>query len=89
MNEKKYWFPAKPPGYGWGWGLPLTWQGWVVFAAFWLLLVAGAILILPASPEWFMAWTFGLAAILIFICAKTGEPPGPFIGRDRHKGPGG
>lgn len=27
-NGKKIWFPAKR--YGWGWGLPVTWQGWVV-----------------------------------------------------------
>lgn len=27
-NGKSYWFPAKR--YGWGWGPPATWQGWVV-----------------------------------------------------------
>ncbi len=26
--EKKYWFPAKR--YGWGWGIPNVWQGWLV-----------------------------------------------------------
>ena len=30
--QPKYWFPAKR--YGWGWGLPGTWQGWLVVAAF-------------------------------------------------------
>jgi hypothetical protein len=29
-NEKTVWFIAKR--YGWGWGLPCAWQGWVVFA---------------------------------------------------------
>jgi len=24
----RYWFPARR--YGWGWGLPTAWQGWVV-----------------------------------------------------------
>ena len=24
MDDKRYWFPVKPPGYGWGWGLPLV-----------------------------------------------------------------
>lgn len=83
MNSK-YWFPAKPPGHGWGWGLPLTWQGWVVFVGFFVLLVAGAVFILPDSPGVYLAYVFGLAAILIFICAKKGEPPGPFLGRDRN-----
>ena len=35
MNkEMRYWFPAKR--YGWGWGPPQTWQGWVVFVVGWL-----------------------------------------------------
>ena len=37
-QDPEYWFPAKR--YGWGWGLPATWQGWTVLAAF-LILVAG------------------------------------------------
>ncbi|HTS17465.1 MAG TPA: hypothetical protein VMP11_07825 [Verrucomicrobiae bacterium] len=27
-NDKRVWFRAKR--YGWGWGLPCAWQGWVV-----------------------------------------------------------
>jgi hypothetical protein len=30
-HMSRYWFPAKR--YGWGWGLPVTWQGWAVLAA--------------------------------------------------------
>ena len=41
MNEKfQYWFPAKR--YGWGWGLPQTWQGWVAFVV-WLAALFGGI----------------------------------------------
>ncbi|MCA1857071.1 alkaline shock response membrane anchor protein AmaP [Massilia oculi] len=79
MSDKTrpaYWFPAKPPGHGWGWGLPLTWQGWVVFVGFFVLLVAGAVLILPHGAWYFEAWVFGLAALLILICVWKGEPPG-------------
>jgi hypothetical protein len=36
----EYWFPAKR--YGWGWGLPTAWQGWLVFVGYILLLVVGA-----------------------------------------------
>lgn len=55
MNiERKYWFPAKR--YGWGWGLPVRWQGWVCLAAY----MAGVALTLhffrPArEPGLFMA----------------------------------
>jgi hypothetical protein len=30
--DPKYWFPAKR--YGWGWGFPVTWQGWLALAVF-------------------------------------------------------
>lgn len=35
-ETRRIWFPAKR--YGWGWGLPVAWQGWVV-----LLLYAAVI----------------------------------------------
>lgn len=40
MNEsKRYWFPAKK--YGWGWGMPATWQGWLVLGAYLALTLGG------------------------------------------------
>ena len=35
----------RPPAtrYGWGWGLPTVWQGWVVLLAFIGLLMAAAL----------------------------------------------
>src|SRR6266702_3273794 len=30
QSDGKYWFPAKR--YGYGWGIPTTWQGWLVLA---------------------------------------------------------
>jgi hypothetical protein len=74
MDEtKRYCFRAKR--YGWGWGLPATWQGWVVFVA-WLVVV------LLISP-WLVAYSRALfflfigtmSAVLIAICYVTGEPP--------------
>ena len=39
QNATRYWFPAKR--YGWGWGFPITWEGWLTLAVFsgWLPLV--------------------------------------------------
>jgi hypothetical protein len=37
--EPRFWFPAKK--IGWGWGPPVTWQGWVVVALYFAVLVAG------------------------------------------------
>lgn len=31
-SQNKYWFPAKR--YGWGWGLPVRWEGWVCLAIY-------------------------------------------------------
>jgi drug/metabolite transporter (DMT)-like permease len=72
--ESKYWFPAKR--YGWGWGPPRTWQGWLVLAAFFALLAVGAIVFLPKQETGgFLAYTAVLVALLIAICYVTGEPP--------------
>ena len=73
-DKRTYWFRAKE--YGWGWGLPLTWQGWVVFAAFFLLVIAGALVLLPKyGPAVFLPYTVLLVLILIGVCWLTGEPP--------------
>jgi uncharacterized membrane protein YhaH (DUF805 family) len=73
-NTKPYWFPAKR--YGWGWGLPSAWQGWVVFIIF-----IGVVSILPAivrpddnMPLFLLAMTSAVA-VLIAICYAKGEPP--------------
>jgi len=76
MNgEKKYWFPAKT--FGWGWGLPQTWQGWVVFLVY-LLAVAAGLFLFPPERRMvaFQAWVWTWTGALVFICWKTGEPPG-------------
>lgn len=73
-NTRPYWFPAK--NYGWGWGFPCAWQGWVTFIIF-----IGGVSILPfvINPSehllTFMAATVGAAAILIGVCYAKGEPP--------------
>jgi len=69
-----YWFPAKR--YGWGWGLPSSWQGWVVLAAFIGLLAVGFLLFPPnKSLGAFLAYVVGLSALLFAICWLKGEPP--------------
>jgi hypothetical protein len=80
--EAKYWFPAKR--YGWGWGLPARWQGWVVMAAYFVLLVAGVLLFPPhAKPVGFVVSILVLTAVLTGVCWLTGEPPRWRWGDDR------
>lgn len=69
-----YWFPAKH--YGWGWGLPATWQGWLVLAAYTLLMIAAGFLFPPDTQfNAFITSVAVLSALLVFVCWLTGEPP--------------
>ena len=71
-NEKPVWFTAKR--YGWGWGLPCAWQGWVVFTV-WLALISGTAFLL--APRHFALWMASLAvlsAALFVVCLIKGEP---------------
>jgi hypothetical protein len=36
-NTKKPWFRQKR--YGYGWGLPLTWQGWLLLVAYFVFII--------------------------------------------------
>ncbi|MFP3891888.1 hypothetical protein [uncultured Ralstonia sp.] len=69
-----YWFRAKR--YGWGWGLPVRWQGWLVFVGYFILLIAGVIILRPAhAPILFVAYTMALSLLLVLVCWWKGEPP--------------
>lgn len=73
-QEPRYWFPAKR--YGWGWGAPVTWQGWAVLAGFVALLVVGSVVIPPARHlGWFFVYQAVLCAVLVAVCYRKGEPP--------------
>jgi hypothetical protein len=72
--EPAYWFPAKR--YGWGWGLPMTWQGWLVLAAFAALVVAGTFLFPPTkATAAYIVYIVILSALLTGVCWLKGEPP--------------
>ena len=72
--SSRYWFRAKR--YGWGWGLPLTWQGWATLATFVASSVAGGLLFPPrkALPA-FIACVVVLSGLLLVVCWLKGEPP--------------
>ena len=74
MNDSKpkIWFPAKT--YGWGWGPPVCWQGWVVVVIYMALLAGGACWLMPRKPA-FVAYTIGLSLALTFVCWLKGEKP--------------
>ena len=73
-SKKDIWFPAKR--YGWGWGLPIAWQGWVVFIGYLALFIWGVqVLRHQFSPlEYFFYFVF-TTAVLIGFCWAKGEKP--------------
>ena len=74
MNGKPYWFRAKR--YGWGWGLPLTWQGWVSLTLFIVLALLGIVLFPPRSePVFFVVYALVISLLFTAICWLKGEPP--------------
>jgi hypothetical protein len=77
-ERREIWFPAKR--YGWGWGLPVTWQGWLVLAGYFLLAIGGAGILLSkpnavASPIAFSVYMLLLSLALIWVCWIKGERP--------------
>jgi hypothetical protein len=76
-EEDRIWFPAKT--YGWGWGLPLCWQGWVVFGVWWVLLVGGSVVIPHTHAAVFAvaysAYAVTLGTALVAVCWLKGEKP--------------
>ncbi len=70
-DKKNYWFPAKK--YGFGWGMPITWQGWIVFIAY-IIAVLVSSLLLPARPLLYTTVVTIGTGILVLITVITGEP---------------
>ena len=73
-KTKRYWFPAKR--YGWGWGFPCAWQGWVVFLVFILVVLILPFVIDPNDQmPLYLGTMMGAAALLLGVCYAKGEPP--------------
>jgi len=76
MNKPtpRYWFPAKR--YGWGWGLPLTWQGWTAIIVWAVVLAVGISFVRPNHhPVFYGLFIVAMVAILTAVCYSKGEPP--------------
>jgi hypothetical protein len=76
MNDPNaYWFPAKR--YGWGWGPPTAWQGWMVLIV-WAAVFTVGIFVLRLrgfSVPAHIVWAIAMSLVLVVICYLKGEPP--------------
>ena len=74
MDKQQYWFPAKR--FGWGWGAPQTWQGWVAIVVWFTVFFGGVIVLgLRAYPLAHALWVAAMALALLVVCWWKGEPP--------------
>jgi hypothetical protein len=53
----------------------MTWQGWVIFAAFLVLLAVGGAVIPKHSFAGFIVYAVGLSIVFAAVCWWKGEPP--------------
>ncbi len=72
-TNDKPWFRAKR--YGWGWGAPTCWQGWVVVGAHMLATLAGIVVFVACHSLWFVLYMAVLSAAFLAVCWWKGEPP--------------
>jgi hypothetical protein len=81
-RDEDIWFPAKR--FGWGWGLPRVWQGWVALGVYALMLAIGVAGIDPERQVWlFTGWMIGWSLAFAAVCWLKGERPAWRCGRRR------
>jgi hypothetical protein len=71
-TPRRYWFKAKSTGFGWS--LPLTWQGWVVYAAMFGTIAYWLVVGDNIGQKLLGVWLPILACLP--ICWWFGEPMG-------------
>jgi len=74
-NSESYWFPAKR--YGWGWGPPVRWQGWVALVIWAAALAEGLFLLRHHQNAPWLRLAYVLLMCILFgvVCYVKGEPP--------------
>ena len=78
MAEEKrdIWFPAKT--YGWGWGSPCAWQGWVVVLVYIGIVVGATIIMKPArggNMKLYLIIVIASSLLFLLVCWWKGEKP--------------
>jgi hypothetical protein len=73
MRESSYWFHAKR--YGWGWGLPATWQGWAVLGGYGVVVPAPLTLGGETGARGTLIALALATPALVWISYRKGEPP--------------
>lgn len=68
MDDRPIWFA--PKRYGYGSGLPVAWQGWVVMAIYFAVVLGGAYLF-AKQPLILLSIIFPATILFLVIALKT------------------
>jgi hypothetical protein len=69
---RRYWFPARR--YGWGWGPPSSWQGWVFLIA-WIAVIFAVGRLAHNHPGLSVLFVAAMIAVMFAVYLAKGEPP--------------
>lgn len=72
QQKPRYWFPAK--SYGWGWGFPATWEGWLTMLAF-IAACCGSAWLGGGSLPITIGGIVLAACAFVAVAYWKGEPP--------------
>ncbi|HEX2854100.1 MAG TPA: hypothetical protein VHO24_12750 [Opitutaceae bacterium] len=74
LPKEEAWF--HPKKYGYGWGLPKRWQGWLVFVGYLVALIVPTFFLrTPKLVVAYLVYVTLLSVVLVAICLATGEKP--------------
>ena len=69
VNDGHDWFAPKSHGYGAG--LPIAWQGWLLSIGFLLIATVGGLILAPRSIVAFLALILPLTVAFVWIARQT------------------
>jgi hypothetical protein len=72
LPKDQAWFTAKR--YGYGWGFPARWQGWMVLGIYLACVLFAGLRLAPTQPMQFAVFVAFLSILLVCLCAWKGEP---------------
>jgi uncharacterized membrane protein YhaH (DUF805 family) len=83
LPREQAWFAAKR--YGYGWGLPLRWQGWLVMLAYIAVILTAGFTLAHQHFAAFIAFSVLVSAAFVAICYWKGEPAKWRWGKADHR----
>ena len=73
LPREQAWFPAKR--YGYGWGFPCRWQGWIAMLLYLVGTITAAVTLAETHWPGFFVCMVVLTVLFLGVCYLKGERP--------------